>query len=95
MLARKVFSSQLHTKWRFEHSTDDRKSNSSPGFHTCSIELVQVRIGADFLENQASIALRTLLPTNGIASELYTVVETGTNELTFGERLPCIYDCPR
>ena len=33
------------------------------------LELVLVRIRADFLENQANILLRTvLLPTNGIAS---------------------------
>ena len=33
--------SQLHTKWRleFEHSTDTGKSNSSPGFHTFSMNV--------------------------------------------------------
>mgnify|MGYP006964526874 FL=1 len=43
------------TKWRleFEHSTDTGKSNSLPGFKRilCELELVLVRIRADFLEN--------------------------------------------
>ena len=59
--------SQLHTKWRleFEHSTDDGKSYSSAD----ELELVLVRIWADFLENQANIVLRTvLLPTYGMSN---------------------------
>ena len=49
-----LFSQPL-TKWRleFEHSTDTGKSNSLPGFKhiPCELELVLVRIRADFLEN--------------------------------------------
>ena len=51
---RNLFSQPL-TKWclEFEHSTDTGKSNSLPGFKhiLCELELVLVRIQADFLEN--------------------------------------------